>query len=149
MSEPDLKKEAEQATKLLRGKTVREVWRHRRKEVGIEFTDGARLFVDCNDKGAEMSITEEPIPQMEDGRRQRIDDSENEVIVKLTQSEALVLFDLCSRFRETDKLAIKDQAEERALWNLVAVLVKDMLEPLQPEYRKRVDEAREKLRDKE
>ena len=95
-----------------------------------------------------MSITEEPTLQCDEGRRQQSDDSEGQVIVKLTQSEALVLFDFCSRFSGTDKLTIKDQAEEITLWNLEAVLEKVLLEPLQPDYQKKVEEAREKLRDK-
>jgi hypothetical protein len=50
-------KEAEEATELLRGKEVATVWRHRQGEVGIEFTDGTRLFVDKTPDGVELSIT--------------------------------------------------------------------------------------------
>jgi hypothetical protein len=52
-----LLKEAERASELLRGKEVAVVWRHRKGEVGIEFTDGTRLFVDKTDEGVELSIT--------------------------------------------------------------------------------------------
>jgi len=54
-----LSKEAERATALLRGKEVATVWRHRKGEVGIEFADGTRLFVDGKGEGIELSITTE------------------------------------------------------------------------------------------
>lgn len=56
--ESKLRLEAERATEILRGKSVAIVWRHRSGEVGIEFTDGSRLFVDHTSEGVELSITE-------------------------------------------------------------------------------------------
>ncbi|RZL39328.1 MAG: hypothetical protein EOP35_03920 [Rubrivivax sp.] len=56
--ESKLQWEAERATEMLRGKTVATVWRHRAGEVGIEFSDGTRLFVDHTSTGVELSITE-------------------------------------------------------------------------------------------
>jgi len=53
----DLKQESERATEMLKGKVVEKVLRHREKEVGIEFTDGTRLFVDAHDGELELSIT--------------------------------------------------------------------------------------------
>jgi hypothetical protein len=53
-----LQLEAERATEMLRGKTVAVVWRHRSGEVGVQFTDGTRLFVDRTPDGVELSITE-------------------------------------------------------------------------------------------
>jgi len=38
--------EAQRATTLLKGKVISVVWRHRSSEVGMEFTDGTRLFVE-------------------------------------------------------------------------------------------------------
>ena len=52
-----LKKEASKATKMLKGKVVEKVWRHRAKEIGIQFTDGSRHFVDMEPDGLEISIT--------------------------------------------------------------------------------------------
>jgi hypothetical protein len=52
-----LKKEARETTKMLKGKIVEKVWRHRPKEIGIQFTDGSRLFVDMETDGLELSIT--------------------------------------------------------------------------------------------
>ena len=54
-----LQLEARRATEMLRGKTVSTVWRHRPSEVGIQFEDGTRLFIDrASDGGVELSITE-------------------------------------------------------------------------------------------
>jgi hypothetical protein len=53
----ELSHEAQRATEMLRGRTVRAVVRHRPSEVLIEFHDGTRLFVDS--AGAlELSITD-------------------------------------------------------------------------------------------
>ena len=49
--------EARKATRMLRGKLVKRVWRHRATELGIEFADGSRLFVDAKASGLELSIT--------------------------------------------------------------------------------------------
>jgi hypothetical protein len=57
LNEKNLKKEARQLTKMLRGRTVEVVWRHRKKEVGIQFTDGARLFIDQTPDGLDYSVT--------------------------------------------------------------------------------------------
>ena len=55
--ETDLQDEARRATDLLAGKTVLQVWRRSAREVGIEFLDGTRLFVDACPDGVELSIT--------------------------------------------------------------------------------------------
>ena len=39
------------------GRSVRQVWRHRPNEVGIEFTDGSRLYIDSREEDIELSIT--------------------------------------------------------------------------------------------
>jgi hypothetical protein len=57
MTPAKLDQEAERATALLRGRAVKRVWRHSVGEVGIEFEDGARLFVRHLDEGNELSIT--------------------------------------------------------------------------------------------
>jgi hypothetical protein len=58
MNNPELEKEARRATDLLRGKVVRVVWRHRANEIGLEFDDGTRLFVDVGPNGElDVSIT--------------------------------------------------------------------------------------------
>jgi hypothetical protein len=52
-----LEAEAKRATELLNGKVVKVVWRNREKELGIEFTDGTRFFVDHQPLSLEISIT--------------------------------------------------------------------------------------------
>jgi len=56
MSSP-LEDEAKRATEMLRGRVVKQVWRHRNGELGIEFEDGVRLFADVKQSGLELSIT--------------------------------------------------------------------------------------------
>jgi hypothetical protein len=71
----------------------------------------------------------------------------DEVEIKLTKDEALVLFDFMSRFSNEDKLSIQDQSEERALWNLTCVLEKELAEPFSKNWRSIIDAARSRLRD--
>ena len=53
----ELEQEGKEATKLLKGKIVSKVFRHRVGEVGIEFTDGTRIFINVKAEGLELSIT--------------------------------------------------------------------------------------------
>ena len=53
----DLHEESRRATDLLKGKVVSEIYRHREKEIVVEFRDGTRLFVDYVANGLEISIT--------------------------------------------------------------------------------------------
>ncbi len=42
---------------LLKGRTVKRIWRHRKKELGIEFTDGTRLYIDWHEnRSLEFSV---------------------------------------------------------------------------------------------
>jgi hypothetical protein len=70
------------------------------------------------------------------------------VQIELTGDEALVLFELLSRYSDSESLVIEDQAEQRALWNLFGVLEKQLAEPLRLEYVELLQGARERLRDK-
>lgn len=54
----DLATEAETVTRMLKGRVVAAIRRHRASEVLVEFSDGARLFVDADrDATQELSIT--------------------------------------------------------------------------------------------
>lgn len=53
----ELKAEAKRATEILKGKVVLAVWRHTEKQLGIQFTDGTRVFVDHAPSCVEVSIT--------------------------------------------------------------------------------------------
>ena len=50
--------------------------------------------------------------------------SEPEVVVRLTASEAAVLWEFLCRFVDSDRLVIEDQAEQQALCNLQCVFEK-------------------------
>ncbi len=58
ITESELKSEARRTTGILKGKIAKKIWRHCTKEIGIQFTDGTRLFVDISEGGLELSITE-------------------------------------------------------------------------------------------
>ena len=69
--------------------------------------------------------------------------------VSLTHDEALVLFELLSRFSDSNKLSIEHQSEERALWNLCCLLENVMVEPFKKDYIELLHSARERLKDEE
>ncbi len=54
-----LKKEEERATKLLKGRTVKKIRRHRKEEVVIEFEDSTKFYIDWreNENELDLSIT--------------------------------------------------------------------------------------------
>jgi hypothetical protein len=58
-----LKAEGRSASRMLKGKIVKVVRRHRVREVLVEFTDGTRLFVDAQGDEIELSITAGPSEQ--------------------------------------------------------------------------------------
>jgi len=75
--------------------------------------------------------------------------SDPDVVIQLSGAEALVLFDLLWRFVQHETLAIEDQAEERALWNLQCRLERQLVEPFRPDYPELLAKARDQLRDRE
>lgn len=75
--------------------------------------------------------------------------NDEEVQITLTKDEALVLFEVLSRFSNTDKLTIEHQSEERALWNLTCLFEEILVEPFQSNYSELLQAAQERLKDKE
>ncbi len=71
----------------------------------------------------------------------------SEVRISLSADEALVLFEFLSRFDESNELTIVDQAEERALSNLLGPLQKQLVPPFQQDYVEQLQQARNRLRD--
>jgi len=71
----------------------------------------------------------------------------SDVEIKISKNEAIVLFEFLSRFSEKDILGIEDQSEARVLWNLLGVLEKELVEPLQGNYLELIKSARNELRD--
>jgi len=74
---------------------------------------------------------------------------QDEVEIRLTPDEALVLFECLSRYSDTDELRVEDQSEQRALWNLCCLLEKQLVEPFKPNNVKLLQSARDRLRDKD
>lgn len=74
-------------------------------------------------------------------------DEARHIDLRLTPDEALVLFELLSRYSDSDELRIEDQAEQRALWNLCCLLEKQLVEPFKPDYIELLQSARNRLRD--
>jgi len=72
--------------------------------------------------------------------------SKKSVHPELSADEALVLFELVSRFTDSDRLAIADQSEAQALWNLCGRLEKELSEPLSPKHSELLALARGRLR---
>lgn len=65
----------------------------------------------------------------------------------LSHDHWLVLFDLVGRLNEQEAVEFEDQAEQRALWDLEAVLESMLPEVVARDYGDRVDAARDRLRD--
>jgi hypothetical protein len=71
----------------------------------------------------------------------------SEVQLNLSRNEAVVIFELLSRYTDTGKLAIEDQAEQRVLWDLCSMLESQLHEPLSPDYDDELERARTAVRD--
>jgi hypothetical protein len=73
----------------------------------------------------------------------------DEVIIKFSISEALVLFELLARTSNEQTLQLADQAERQALWNLECMLERELSEPFLPNYEKLLERAKSELTFKE
>ncbi|PSL02133.1 hypothetical protein CLV30_11188 [Haloactinopolyspora alba] len=74
----------------------------------------------------------------------------DEVKIRLSRDQALVLFDWLARTGDADQpVAFEDQAEQRVLWDLEALLEGALVEPLRDDYRTTLGEARARVRDEE
>lgn len=65
----------------------------------------------------------------------------------LSKAQALVLFEFLSAFSEQESLEIRDEAERRVLWDVLADLESALSEPLAGDYQQQLQKARESLRD--
>ena len=71
----------------------------------------------------------------------------SDVQLTLTHNEALVLFEVFSRFSDNGLLGTQDQSEQRALWNLQCLLESVLPETLDPDYEEVLATAQNELRD--
>ena len=69
------------------------------------------------------------------------------ISLELTRMEALVFFAFLRRYEDRGRLAIEDQAEQRVLWDLCAMLESSLHEPLSPDYGQLLAQARASVRD--
>jgi len=67
--------------------------------------------------------------------------------ITLSNDEALVLFDLLAR-GTCEQLPFADQAEQRVLWDVEAMLERELVEPMRADYAQLLASARERVRDK-
>ena len=68
--------------------------------------------------------------------------------IELSRNEALVFFEFLTRFNKKDLPEIfEDQAEQRVLWDIEAILQKVLVEPFNPDYHEIIKKARETIRD--
>jgi len=74
-------------------------------------------------------------------------DMPNKIRIELSRDEALVFFEWLTRFNKTDSAKFEDQAEQRVLWDLEAMLESSIEEPLTPAYNDLLMQARAKVRD--
>jgi hypothetical protein len=73
---------------------------------------------------------------------------ENEIEIKLTKDEALVLFEFLSRFNQDYHSTIfEDKAEQKPLLTIEGQLEKILVEPFKPDYLDIIKNARNRLRD--
>ena len=75
--------------------------------------------------------------------------SDEDIRIKLSHDEALVLFDFLTRFSHEQRLETEHQAEERVLWNIQCNLESILAEPLTGDYTERLAQARDKVRDRD
>jgi hypothetical protein len=71
------------------------------------------------------------------------------VALGLSREEALVLFEWLHRFNKGEGHEFADQAEQRVLWDIEAMLESELVEPLDPKYEELLASARAKVRDSE
>jgi hypothetical protein len=74
-------------------------------------------------------------------------DSKMTVPVILSRPQALVLFEFLSRFDDQERMELRDPAEQRVLWDILATLEKALPEPLSPDYDQKLQEARKSVCD--
>jgi hypothetical protein len=73
--------------------------------------------------------------------------ADKKVLLELSRDEALVFFEWLARFNKGKDQQFADQAEQRVLWDLEAMLESELVEPLAPNYDELLTAARSRVRD--
>ena len=72
---------------------------------------------------------------------------DQKVMLSLSREEALVFFAWLCRFNQADSQVFEDQAEQRVLWDIEAMLESELVEPFDPKYEQLLAAARAQVRD--
>lgn len=74
----------------------------------------------------------------------------NEIIIKLSQEQSIVLWDLLFRVNSKKILddSFEDQSEQRILWDLESIIEKETSDIFSGDYLENLAKARESIRDK-
>ena len=90
-------------------------------------------------------MTSDRRPDADDARKGddcSVTDHGDGVIIRLSRDEALVLFEWLHRCENEGRFTAPDHhAEQVALWNLSALLERELVEPLRPDYARLVADA--------
>jgi hypothetical protein len=69
------------------------------------------------------------------------------VAIELRREEAIVLFEWLTRFNKRAEADFDDQAEQRVLWDIEAMLESALVELMDPRYDELLAAARAQVRD--
>jgi len=72
----------------------------------------------------------------------------SQIEIKVSKDEAIILFEVLTRFSEENNLQIEDEVETKVLWSLQAELEKVLVEPFQENYIEKLNNARNNVRNK-
>lgn len=75
------------------------------------------------------------------------DMARDKVRLELSQAEAIVFFEWLSRFNKAEHVSFEDQAEQRVLWDIEAMLESTLVEPFETNYDDMLAQSRASLRD--
>lgn len=73
--------------------------------------------------------------------------ADDKIHVELSRAEAIVLFEWVSRFNKDEHVRFEDQAEQRVLWDIEAMLESTLVEPFASNYDDLLAKARATVRD--
>ena len=73
--------------------------------------------------------------------------ADGNVCLEISMEEAIVFFEWLTRFNKSEENRFEDQAEQRVLWNIEAMLESRLVEPFESNYDELLALARSSLRD--
>lgn len=73
--------------------------------------------------------------------------NERKIVLRLTQDEALVLFEYLAALEDQKEKLTEVSAEDRVLWQLEGQLEEILVEPFHPDYVRLVEAARRRVCD--